>query len=86
MTGQLRAKSFTLSQGEALYIPPFYSVHSLNQDEENPSIFLDVSSVSSAQLALAEADFMLLPFDEEMCREKDFRIVAAQVAAIRKSF
>ena len=52
-----RATVHRLRAGQSLYVPPFFAVHSFNPGPDT-ALFTDLTSLSAAQLSLAEAEHM----------------------------
>ena len=52
-----RATVHRLRAGQSLYVPPFFAVHSFNPGPDT-ALFADLTSLSAAQLSLAEAEHM----------------------------
>ena len=52
-----RATIHRLRAGQSLYVPPFFAVHSFNAGP-GPGLFVDLTSLSAGQVALAEAEHM----------------------------
>lgn len=58
-SAQPRATIHRLRAGQSLYVPPFFAVHACNPSPgPGPALFADLTSLSTSQIALAEAEHM----------------------------